>query len=62
MQLGPDVPVVLYGAGPDSFAVRRAAQYLLDSGNTDVSLVVCGVDGLVGAGVDAASGPTGNEP
>jgi len=55
--LGVDMPVVVYGAGPDSFAVRRVAQYLLDVGHADVSVAVCGLDALVAAGIDPGDGP-----
>jgi rhodanese-related sulfurtransferase len=55
--LGAEFPVLVYGAGADSFEVRRAAQYLLDLGHADVSLAVCGVEGLITAGVDPAAGP-----
>ncbi len=55
--LGADLPFLVYGAGPDSFTVRRATQYLLDVGHTDVKLAVCGVDGLLQAGADPGEGP-----
>lgn len=57
MGFGAEFPLLVYGAGPDSFRVRRAAQYLLDAGQSAVTLVVCGVDSLVEAGVDPGSGP-----
>lgn len=54
--LGTEAPIVVYGAGPDSFAVRRVAQELRDLGHKDVQLVVCGVDTLLARGIDAAQG------
>ncbi len=49
--LDPAIPLVLYGAGPDSFAVRRVAAELQALGHGDVQLVVMGVDGLAAAGL-----------
>lgn len=54
--MGTSAALVVYGAGPDSFAVRRVAQELTDLGHADVQLVVCGLDGLLASGVDAAHG------
>lgn len=54
--LGTQATLVVYGAGPDSFAVRRVAQELHDLGHTDVQLVVCGLDTLLSRGLDAAQG------
>jgi rhodanese-related sulfurtransferase len=55
--LGSDAPLVVYGAGADSFAVRHVAQQLRDLGHSDVQLVVCGLAALLARGVDAAAGP-----
>jgi rhodanese-related sulfurtransferase len=57
--LGADAALVVYGAGADSFAVRRVAQELRDLGHTDVQLVVCGLDSLLARGLDASQGPEG---
>jgi rhodanese-related sulfurtransferase len=55
--LPEDVPLFVYGAGPDSFAVRRVAQRLLDYGHSRVGLAVCGLEALLGAGLGGAEGP-----
>lgn len=55
--LPPEMPLVVYGAGPDSFAVRRVAQYLIDVGHQDVACVVTGLESLLEAGADAGDGP-----
>lgn len=52
--LGADVPLLVYGAGPDSFAVRHVAQELLDRGHRSVDLAVCGVDALHAAGLGSS--------
>ncbi len=54
--LASEIPLVVYGAGPDSFRVRHVAQELTDRGHLGVDLVVCGVDSLYAAGLDAGSG------
>lgn len=59
---GADVPLVVYGAGPDSFVVRRVAARLLDLGHTDVELVVGGLAGLLAAGAGEARGPEEGMP
>lgn len=51
--LDSEIPLVVYGAGPDSFEVRRVAQELRDRGHLGVDLVVCGVDSLYAGGLDA---------
>jgi rhodanese-related sulfurtransferase len=60
LNLGTDVPLVVYGAGADSFTVRRVTQYLLDLGHADVACVTDGVDALLAAGIDAGDGPAEN--
>lgn len=55
--LGVDVPLVVYGAGADSFTVRRVSQFLIDLGHADVSCVTDGVDALLSVGIDAGDGP-----
>jgi len=54
--LGDVIPLFVYGAEPDSFAVRRVAAELLELGH-DVGLAVCGLDALIAAGIDADEGP-----
>jgi hypothetical protein len=58
---GDEIPLFVYGAGPDSFAVRRVAAELIELGH-DVGLVVCGLDGLVDAGLDFEEGPAEGMP
>ena len=58
---GTEIPVFVYGAGPDSFAVRRVAAQLLDLGH-DVGLAVCGLEELLAAGLDAEAGPAEGMP
>jgi hypothetical protein len=50
--LGVEVPLFVYGDGPDSFAVRRVAAELLDLGHR-VDLAVCGLEELIAAGIGA---------
>ena len=52
---GDEIPLFVYGAGPDSFAVRRVAAELIELGH-DVGFVVCGLDGLIDAGLDFDEG------
>ena len=59
--LGADVPLFVYGAGPDSFAVRRVTAELRDLGH-QVDLVVCGLDELVAAGIAVEEGPAEGTP
>lgn len=54
--LDSGIPLVVYGAGPDSFRVRHVAQELRDRGHAGVDLVVCGADSLYAAGLGAGSG------
>lgn len=60
MDLGTDVPLVVYGDGADPFTVRRVAQHLVDLGHTDVACVTDGVDAMLAAGIDEADGPAEN--
>jgi hypothetical protein len=60
--LEPSLPLFLYGAGPDSYAVRRTAARLEEFGHVDVRFVVDGLDGLLAAGIDEAEGPEENAP
>jgi rhodanese-related sulfurtransferase len=55
--LDPAIPLVVYGAGADSFAVRRVAGELVEMGHGDVALAVCGMAALAAFGV-----PTEGEP
>ena len=50
------IPLIVYGAGADSFSVRRIASELIDIGHAQVSPAVCGVDGLLAAGVPSENG------
>ncbi|MGH2571859.1 MAG: rhodanese-like domain-containing protein [bacterium] len=59
--LGADVPLFVYGAGPDSFAVRRVTAELRDLGH-QVDLAVCGLDELIGAGIAVEEGPAEGTP
>jgi rhodanese-related sulfurtransferase len=54
--LDPAIPLVVYGAGPDSFAVRRVAAGLGEMGHGDVALVVCGLAGLEATGISTEKG------
>lgn len=54
--LDSDIPLVVYGAGPDSFRVRRVAQELTDRGHAGVDVVIAGLDSLYAAGLDAGFG------
>ena len=60
--LDPSLPLFLYGAGADSFAVRRTVALLGEFGHADVKFVVDGLDGLLAAGIDAAEGPQEDAP
>ena len=51
------IPLVVYGSGPDSFAVRRVASELIDIGR-QVTPAVCGVEGLLAAGVPSEGADT----
>jgi len=53
--LDPAIPLVVYGAGADSFAVRRVASELIDVGH-QVSPAVCGFEGLLAAGIPSERG------
>ena len=57
--LGPEVPLLVYGAGADSFDVRHVAQELKDRGHTLVDLVVCGAESLYVLGLAPAVGEEG---
>lgn len=56
--LGTDVPLFVYGAGPDSHRVRRVVAQLHELGHPDVGFVTGGLDELLGAGL----GPAGSAP
>lgn len=60
--LDPAIPLVVYGAGPDSFAVRRVAAELGELGHADVALVVAGLEELLAAGLPREEGPGGTTP
>ena len=60
--LDPSLPLFLYGAGADSFAVRRTAALLDEFGHADVRFVVNGLEELLAAGIDAAEGPEEDAP
>ena len=45
------IPLVVYGSGPDSFAVRRVAAELIDIGHAQVNPAVSGVEALLAAGI-----------
>jgi rhodanese-related sulfurtransferase len=55
--LGTEVPLFVYGAGPDSHVVRRVVAQLSELGHEQVGFVTGGVDALLAAGLSAASGP-----
>jgi rhodanese-related sulfurtransferase len=57
VQLGTEVPLFVYGAGPDSYVVRRVVAQLRDLGHAQVGFVTGGLDALLAAGLGAASGP-----
>jgi rhodanese-related sulfurtransferase len=59
---GTDVPLFVYGAGPDSFAVRRVVARLMELGHADVSFVTGGFAALTEAGVGTARGPEEGMP
>lgn len=50
------IPLVVYGAGPDSFAVRRVTAELMDIGHAQVAPAVCGMEGLLAAGIPSEAG------
>ena len=54
-----EIPLFVYGAGPDSHLVRRVVAGLLEYGHEQVSVMVCGLDPLVDAGVGDEAGPEG---
>lgn len=56
-ELDPSLPLFVYGAGADSFAVRRVVANLIDFGHGDVGFVVEGLEVLVDAGLGTTSGP-----
>lgn len=56
MDLPLELPLFVYGAGPDSHLVRRVAAELMNYGHEQVELVVCGLDGLVDAGMAEETG------
>jgi rhodanese-related sulfurtransferase len=58
-ELGTEVPLLVYGAGPDSHAVRRVVAQLRELGHTEVAFVTGGIDALVAAGVGAQPGGEG---
>jgi rhodanese-related sulfurtransferase len=51
--LGTEVPLLVYGAGPDSHAVRRVVSQLRELGHAEVAFVTGGIEALVAAGVSA---------
>ncbi len=53
-----EMPLIVYGAGPDSFEVRHVAAELLQLGHSRVDVVVSGVERLLTAGAPLAEGPT----
>lgn len=53
---GVELPLFVYGAGPDSHSVRKVVAKLLDFGHTDVGFVTGGLDALLVAGIGTASG------
>jgi hypothetical protein len=55
------IPLVVYGSGPDSFAVRRVTAELIDIGHVQVNPAVCGVEGLLAAGIPSEGGGAGVE-
>ncbi len=57
-----DLPLFVYGAGPDSHAVRRTVAKLGDMGHSDVQFVVGGLEELLAAGLDPAEGPQEDAP
>jgi rhodanese-related sulfurtransferase len=59
---GPEVPLFVYGAGPDSFAVRRVVAKLRELGHSDVAFVTGGLRELAAAGIGTASGPEEGTP
>lgn len=59
---GTDVPLFVYGAGPDSFAVRRVVARLRELGHGDVGFVTGGLPELTAAGIGTASGPEEGMP
>ncbi|HMB70979.1 MAG TPA: rhodanese-like domain-containing protein [bacterium] len=59
---GTEVPLFVYGAGPDSFAVRRVVAKLQDLGHFDVGFVTGGLPELTAAGVGTAGGPEEGMP
>jgi len=50
------IPLVVYGAGPDSFAVRRVTAELMDIGHAQVAPAVCGIEGLLAVGLPSEAG------
>ena len=53
---GDEVPLFVYGAGPDSFEVRRMAAKLIDYGHS-VGFANCGLDCLLELGISEGAGP-----
>ena len=54
-QPDPAIPLVVYGAGADSFAVRRVAAELGEMGHGDVAFLTGGFAALEAAGLPAES-------
>ena len=54
-QFGTEVPLFVYGAGPDSHVVRRVVAQLRELGHEEIGFVTGGVDELIAAGVGAAA-------
>jgi len=52
------IPLIVYGSGPDSFAVRRIAAELIDIGHAQVTPAVCGVESLLAVGIPGESAGT----
>lgn len=59
---GLELPLVVYGAAPDSFEARRAAARLVDLGHVDVRLVTDGLQALLAAGITPEQGPAPGMP
>ncbi|MDP6529337.1 MAG: hypothetical protein QF819_10240 [Gemmatimonadota bacterium] len=57
MDAGLDLPLFVYGAGPDSHAVRSVAAMLGELGHQDVSIWTRGLGALEDAGVPVDDAP-----
>jgi rhodanese-related sulfurtransferase len=55
-QLSLDMPLVVYGAGADSFRVRGVGAELMQLGHQNVDVMVSGFEALVAAGATLAEG------